>query len=549
MNTTESNSLDVARRVLRQQDEELNALRVLLDRHLGDKDQLLVKKTMMGGTDAYLASVSLRWLAERVSFASELPLFREKIDPASHKIIIDETTIELIQQRPVDWSRQAPLTQYLAARKNHKFPPILAVISHHWIDQPDSDEWNAQGRALRPSAEFNPLDSDGTIGLLDVSERVSIYALDGQHRLMAVQGLMELIKSGSIPRLKKDKKPMKDGLITVDNLVKEYGISRSEIQALAEERIGIELITGVMAGESREEARRRVRSIFVHVNRMAAPLTQGQLDTLNEDDGFAIVARTVATRHPYLKGGDDNERRVEWDQANLSERSTPITTLKTLHEMAKAFLGAQTFYKHWNPEETGLIPRRPDDEDLARGANEFSGFWDRMAQLPSLAKIARGESPAKMRKFGDGEGHLLFRPVGQVALAEAIGSLLPLGQDLDTIFQKVAQFDLSGGFKMDTPQSLWWMVLYDPNKQRMVIRGAKLAKRLLEYMLGGGIADTEKREKLRADLADSRTIQVGQKGIGDQLKEHTGQAIGFDGEWVAPEKIELPPALRSAPRI
>jgi hypothetical protein len=40
-------------------------------------------------------------------------------------------------------------------------------------------------------------------GLLNISkENVTIYPLDGQHKLMGVQGLMELIKSGKLKHYK-----------------------------------------------------------------------------------------------------------------------------------------------------------------------------------------------------------------------------------------------------------------------------------------------------------------------------------------------------------
>jgi len=542
---TNVNVTEAAKRILDQESQNRQALAYLLDFYLDKGDRLLVEKTEMGGTEAYVGSVSLQWLSERVGFASELSLFREKIDPVTKQIKIDHSTINQIQQRPLDWSRQAPLAQYLAARKVHKFPPVLLVVSYKWVDDLNADEWDSRGRAVRSSADFLPLDSKGRVGLLDISQGAMLYALDGQHRLMAVRGLLDLIRTGSLGRKKKDGSSASGGPITVDEIADKYEISRSYIQSLAAERIGVEVIAAVVGGESRDEARRRVRSIFVHVNRMAAQLTQGQLDQLNEDDGFSIVSRTTATEHPFLAA---TQNRVEWSASSLSDRSAALTTLKTLHEMADGYLAGRDEYKPWLPSEEGLIPLRPDEQQLEAGTAEFNRLWDLLQTLPSYKKLEQGADTASLRRFSHddpaGEAHMLFRPVGQVALANAIGTLVLQQQDLETIFKKLRKYDSDDGFRLDVVSSPWYMVLYDPNKKRMSVRGLRLAQRLLEYLLGGGFQGDQERDKLRSELAATRTIHLGDAND-PRWKDHDGQAIDFDGNWVPPDKIDLPPVIRA----
>ena len=46
----------------------------LLTKYLSENKQLLVQKTEMGGTQAYVGSVTLEWFASQVRFASFLPL-------------------------------------------------------------------------------------------------------------------------------------------------------------------------------------------------------------------------------------------------------------------------------------------------------------------------------------------------------------------------------------------------------------------------------------------------------------------------------------------
>ena len=125
---------------------------------------------------------------------------------------------------------------------------------------------------------------------------------------------------------------------------------------------------------------------------------------------------------------------------------------------------------------------------------------------------------------------MLFRPIGQIALAQALGELVFVrGLSLKTIFKKLQKYDEEGGFRMESPSSSWYMVLYDPNKRRILVRGRDLAARLLVYLLGGGIQDELEREKLRADFAAERTIE--------------DQAIDFNGRYVDPDLIKLPQVL------
>ena len=503
----------------------------LFAKYLGENQQLLVQKTEMGGTEAYVGSVTLEWFASQVRFASFLPLLRNKYNPDTDNIEIDASSIDDIQQRPLDWSRQAPLVQYLAARKNHKFPAILAVISQPWVDDSKSTEWDSEGRAKKSTTDFTSLDDDGKLGLLDISEEnVTIYALDGQHRLMAVQGLMEILENGKLPRYKKDK-GASNNFITITDLIEKYQVEADYLEQLPQEKIGIEFICAVAEGETREEARRRVRSIFVHVNLMAVPLSKGQLAQLNEDDGFSIVARKIAVSHPLLEQRDNRKPRVNWNSATVAAKSTVLTTLQALKEMSERYLEHK--YPHWKPLDKGLIPMRPEDEELESAIEDFYQLFDNLASLPSY-KLLEHEDTPMFRRFSfekdEGEGNILFRPVGQMALAKALGILIfEIGFSIEDIFEKLRKFDSKGGFSgMDFPKSLWYGVLYDANRKRILVAGKELATRLLVYILGG-IEDKIERAELRKDLAKARTFE--------------DKTLDFKGKFVEPKKVGLPNVL------
>jgi DGQHR domain-containing protein len=502
----------------------------LLENYLSSGSLIPAQKTQMGGTEAYISSVTLEWFASRVNFASHLPLLSHKYNPHSGNIEIDAESIDEINQRPLDWSRQAALVQYLASRKHHKFPPVLVVLNQPWVDTPQAPEWDSEGKALRSTAEFTSLDEEGRFGLLNVNpQNVTIYALDGQHRLMGVQGLIELLNNRQLQRYKKDKTPY-ETLMKVNDLIQQFNLSLDYLEKLPQEKIGIEFISAVTLGETRQEARRRVRSIFVHVNLMAVPLSKGQLTQLDEDDGFSIVARKIAVTHPLLEQREDRHPRINWNSATVAPKSTVLTTLQALKEMSERYLGQK--YLHWKKEK-GLISMRPDDEELEEGIEEFYKLFDYLASLPSY-KILEDEDTPSLRRFSfeknGGEGNMLFRPVGQVALVQALGILIfKKGLSLEKIFIKLSKFDKKGGFSnIEFPNSIWHGVLYDINRKRITVAGKDLAAKLLVYILGG-MKDSMEVSELRKELAKTRTLG--------------SKAMNFQGDFVDPQELGLPPKL------
>jgi DGQHR domain-containing protein len=489
--------------------------------------EILVQRTNMGGSEAYIGSVTLQWLADRVRYASEMNLLSEQYQPKDRNITIDSQSIEIIQQRPLDWSRQAALVQYLAGRTTHKFPPVLVTIERDWVDNIHAPEWGRGGKASESAAMFMPLDGNNSFGLLDVGESMRIYALDGQHRLMGVQGLMELLRTGELPRYNKYRELIGNKIVRA-----ELGTSEAYLESLPQETIGIEFISAVVKGETQLQARQRIRSIFVHVNLMAIALSKGQLAQLDENDGFAIVARNIAVNHPLLKDISGRSPRVNWDSATVATKTTVLTTLQALQDMAAKYLQYQ--FPHWKPTaQKGLVPLRPDAAELAAGIAAFSGLFDRLSQFTSYGRL-KGEDTPKLRRFSfeidGGEGHLLFRPVGQVALAQGVGMAVFKKQMAQTdVFRKLDRYDADGGFgNINLPQSLWYGILYDPNKKRILVSGRDLAAKLIVYLLGGVDNDFDRAE-LRRQVAEARTVGE--------------YAMSFEGKLVTPKDVGLPPVL------
>ncbi|MYS87881.1 DGQHR domain-containing protein [Embleya scabrispora] len=505
-------------------------LALLLDDRIKHEDALFVEAARMGGSPSYIASTSLEWIRNHVRLANTMPLLKRSLDPETGKLRIDEESIEIISQRAIDWSREAVLAKYLIERDNHKFPPILVVLGQPWVDDPTSDMWDEDGAARETSTTFEALDGQGRVGMLELGPTSSLYVFDGQHRLIGIAAALHLITYGRLDVRDREGNVKRDEALVLDDLVEEHGLDETRLQQLGAERMGVEIIPAVIRGETRADAQRRVRSIFTHVNKQASPLTKGEVAQLDEDNGFAIVARRIAVEHPLFKTG---RNAVNFKNSTITKRSAHLTTLQTLTEMAKRYLTADESYAGWNAKGRELA-RRPVDEELVRGRADFKELWDHIADLPTFRGIASGQSPSRYRRFehevekgsGGGRGYMLLRPIGQQALGQAVGVMRAEGVSWDDIFAKVAAMDGADGLRLDFVGGPWWGVLYDFNGQRINTKGLETAVKLLCHLIAGLPTDRDRRA-LRELVADARSVGE------DEFRD-------YNGEIVPRSKIALP---------
>ncbi|WP_179188490.1 DGQHR domain-containing protein [Hydrogenophaga sp. IBVHS2] len=465
-------------------------------------------------TPSYVVNHDLAWIGANINMGSDMPFMKNKIQDGL--LTIDRANIDEIQQRMPDWSRQAELSAYLAHNKHRKFGPILAVVSPGWVNDPQHENWSSDQRALKGAIGFEALDSGGRVGLIQLDpSQVSIYALDGQHRLMGIKGLADLQAN---KLYLKDKTGKVLNLFPREDFFKEIGLDDVELQNLLGERLHIEYIPAILPGETRNEAVRRVRSVFYALNAYAKQPTKGETLLLSETDGYAIVARRVGVNHPLLRTTRNGQTRdrVNWGGSALPDGSEWYTTLEALKEMVQSVLrGARpqlikAFDKKWKRVEL-----RPDDEQLDDASAVFSDFLTRVHDLPVFQAIERSSDPvrelAEFRRFENGRGHLLLRPIGQQILAEAVGQLIVEGMALDKIFEALQDLDAKGRFEAHRYEHVWYGVTYDFHNKKMdtQLSHRKLAVKLLMYLVRG--AADELRRQLERELLPMRVIDTESK--------------------------------------
>ncbi|MEI2361844.1 DGQHR domain-containing protein [Priestia megaterium] len=512
-----------------QQLEELEKKRQEMIRNVLDKsleeERLLVQKSVMGKTEAYIGNANLRTVADNVKLFTELPLFTEKLNEKG-QFVIDEGNVAELEQRAPNHSRQRELTYYLLRQPFRMFPPLVAAVSENWVNNPNAPEWDENKRAKKTSMPIDCLDSKGKICLINIKDGVAIHVLDGSHRLLGIRGVHELWKDGRLTLKQANGTPKKEAETKMD-LMDRLNFTQADLDRLIdEEQIGIMFVPSVIKGENREEARRRVRSIFVHINKTAQTPTSGEQLLLDEDDGYSIISREIGLKHPLFKKTDFGDR-INWKSKSIPKRSKWLTPGATIKDISRLVLGVNAPFSKWaEGTKKNEIPLRPEEDEIDLGVAILMDFFDRLQQLPTFKALKGGVDIEDLRAFPnkkanpDAKASLLMRPIGQEMIADAIGKLCfytsadsdtPL-MEVNEAFEKLEKLDAKGFFNnIHELKSPWLGIAVDPSSKKMVMNNVPLGSQLIRYMLGG-IADMEEQNKLLNSFRQKRITSMDDDG-------------------------------------
>ena len=211
------------------------------------------------------------------------------------------------------------------------------------------------------------------------------------------------------------------------------------------------------------------------------------------------------------------------------------TTLNTLVEIVRRYLkenkalAESNNYASWDNLVAKGIYVRPEDSSLEQGKKAMVEYFEHLATIPSHEAFIQGKPASELRK-PDSDDNILFRPLVQTALAEAIGKLATRGVSPTNAVQELARQEALDQLKLRPRTSPWFGVLWDPTgKMQKQRKNEELCSRLFQYLLGGGIEDDYDRDKLRSGFADAR--QIDQEG---------GLAINLEGKTVPKSEVRLP---------
>ena len=412
-------------------------------------------KACMGDWDYYVVRMTMREVAREVRLASDL---------------WEDKTLSDAIQRVLDESRVKQQIVNFLSRRNDRFFASLVVA------------------AIGGNPTWTPIKSrfGDSFGELSFEIDPRYYALDGQHRLKAIQELMA-DPAGAPPGFS-------DEQLSVIVVVREH--------QKVDDQLWLQ----------------RYRRLFSSLNRYAKPTDVDTNIIMDEDDIFAIITRRLITDHEFFRSPHPEQRsfRVQTKGKNLKSGTPHFTSLQTLYEINKTLLMTTERRRQWGRAKDLKIflQFRPEENEIDRYYQAISNLWDALLQAVPILR----EAPERMRihKLPDPnpdgyQDHLLFWPIGQELFAEIARSLLDsvgFGEDVEISTMENVLRPLS-----DVPWNLhespWRYLLLVPEptqgeswRMRSEDRKAalELASRLLRWIVGlDAFTDDDDMESLCRD--------------------------------------------------
>ena len=300
-------------------------------------------------------------------------------------------------------------------------------------------------------AESFPRRSEGVLGILRLDGTQKLFAIDGQHR---VEGIKQALK-------KKD--------------------------ALKLEEVSVIFV----AHRNDPVGMERTRRLFTTLNRYAKPVSKSEIVALDEDDIVAITTRELVENHRLFQ----EKISLSKTKAIAVRDNRSFTTIITLYDVL------EILFREKGRSWTGFKRHRPNDEFISKFQAKSALFWDRMIEhFPPLAEVLSshpGENIAGCYRHRQG-GHLLFRPVGLLVVANVVRQAIDSGIPEREAIKRISEISMK---LTDRP---WVGLLWDNTNQRMISGNIpqKVAKQLLFFMIGGDLNQLNTdEEKLRQEYA------------------------------------------------
>jgi DNA sulfur modification protein DndB len=411
---------------------------------------LLAIRANMGTWVYYVTTMTLHDIRERIKKTDEI-----------HK---SEKLRDMIQRALT--ARTKEITEYLVRQPQRFFNAIVVGIyggEPEWYQIKIED--NPKPSALNPTDQARK-----SIGLLKLTGKEKIFAIDGQHRVQAIKDALQ-----------------------------------------RESLLGNEELCVIFVGHKTDDiGREQTRRLFTTLNKHAKAVLPGEIVALDEDDVFAIVTRKLVDEYEPLSG--DRVLFAKTAPIPPKERKciTTILTLFNITEVISAPKADKLEYRR-------LKNIRPHDEKILEIYEQQCALWDALrAYVPSIKEVTDSDPKRGVAgKYRTPQGGLvLFRPAGQRAFAQAVRVMMDRGMSIRVA---VGALSKKGQHLSAKP---WLNVLWDQVGKRMVKSvNYQLAQNLFLRLAG------QETNPLSYDL-------LGQykKALGDEEADVEKDLQTFEGE-------------------
>ena len=446
-------------------------------------------RARMGSWQYYIVRMTARELSETVKFAHD---------------IYDDQTLGQAMQRILSESRvNKEIVQYLVRQPNRFFSSlVVAAVDGDPQFYPVEITDDPQFKIFRNNRRLKD-----TFGVLTFDGSQTYYALDGQHRLAAVNKLLDPQDPAS------------------DAAPENFGADEFSVVIVVPDE------------EADESFNQKYRRLFSNLNRYAKPMDGATNIIMDEDDVFAILTRRIISEHDFFhwNGREQESQKVKTVKGKgLTEKDVYFTSLETLYAMNIELLSSCTRENSgWGPagqegEQLTTFKRfRPDEDYIDSLYAELLMYWNAL-----LAEVGDLHStPSKMRHHNPSEeeaeeqeysDHVLFWPIGQEMLAAIVRQLLdqklpnPESPKPGSVREAIAGLGQLEWRLHQPPWKYFLLVQDDKGKWKMRSEERKVAirlgQRIQQWVMGADEREDEGIEKsLRAPWASMLIPQPSQK--------------------------------------
>lgn len=381
----------------------------------------------MGDWQYYVATMRLSDVAARVRMAAD---------------IHESNSLKELIQRTLE-KRASEIARYLLVQKQRLFNALVIGVyggDPEWYDL-----------RVRDNPHLRPEEIPGyvmdSLGILTLSGSEQLFALDGQHR---VEGIRQAV--------------------------------------MQRPSLGEEEVTTLFVSHRRTaDGLLRTRRLFTTLNRYAKPVTKRDAIALDEDDAVAILTRKLIDEYSLFAGEKTSTKHTQALPVSASDK---FTTIVALYNALDLYLGALDGRS--KREWSRFKRERPNDDRLDQLGNMAVRLWDELRRrIPALEEMAANPSGALIGKRYRSKlgGHLLFRPIGLTAFAQALGRALRSGVSQGAAISRMASAP------MDLASTPWRGLLWNPDTHRMITAGEN--KRVAVWILAYGAGATFTPKELR----------------------------------------------------
>jgi DGQHR domain-containing protein len=336
-------------------------------------------KARMGTWNYFIVKMMMKDIVKEVGFASEM---------------YSNKTLDDALQRTLNEGRvKKEIVKYLAKRDDRFFASIVVAAlggnpTFYGVDITEDPQFKI----------FRDQSLDEAFGILTFDGGQKYFALDGQHRLKAIQTLVE--------GTEKDTPDMPEGFL--------------------EEEVSVIML--VRSEESDEKFLQMYRRVFSSLNRYAKPTDRDTNIIMDEDDAIAILTRRLLTEHEFFlwQGKAADSPKLKTKGKNMKSGEAYFTTLQTLYGMNEFLLETPDRENH-GYGTAAYKQVRPSEEELDALFDELTLYWNALLEAMPVLK----EDPTVMRdhtaaseETEETTDNLLFWPIGQELFAKVSRSLL-----------------------------------------------------------------------------------------------------------------------------